>query len=73
MEDIIKLEKIPDYGDIMTLKEFIEQVKDGCLIDYDGTGYYATKNRITNLSVYPSDIYKGKINKRWSHIMWFNR
>ena len=31
-------EPIPDYGDVMEYKEFIDLVNDFSIIDYDGTG-----------------------------------
>lgn len=87
----IKYESIPDYGHHMTLKEFIEAVKSGCLIDYDGYGRYATATQMTNKSINPSDIsgktrvfdektmsmknkkVKKNLDKRFTHVVWFNR
>lgn len=40
----------------MTTKRFVECVKSGGFIDYDGFGYYATKNKMTDKVVYPSHI-----------------
>ena len=87
----IKLEDLPSYGDHMTLKKFIEYCKDGCFIDYDGHGKYATKTKISNKTIVPSDITgrgeifyfktgnfkrvkkRIKIDKTFTHIVWFNR
>jgi hypothetical protein len=52
----IKLEPLPNYGEHMTLDRFIEDCKSGSLIDYDGLGYYATKDNISNKSIVPSDV-----------------
>jgi len=51
-----KLELIPNYGDHMTLEQFIGSCKSGCFIDYDGYGYYATKDRMTNIVIRPSHV-----------------
>jgi hypothetical protein len=87
----LELKDIPDYGDHMTLKEFIKAVKEGCLTDYDGHGYYATAMHMSNILVLPSHItgktseldwetgkikivkVEKKINKNFSHIIWFNK
>jgi len=69
----VKLSPLPDYGDLMTLKEFIESCKDGMFIDYDGVGHYATETEMTDIEVYPSDITNGDIQYEWTHVCWFNR
>lgn len=52
----MKLTPLPTYGTHMTLKSFIEHCESGGFIDYDGHGYYATKTKISNKVVIPSDI-----------------
>jgi hypothetical protein len=64
---------IPDYADVMTMDEFIENVETGGFIDYDGHGYYATKTNHTSKVVVPSDVTCGRIDLRYSHVAWFNR
>ena len=86
----MKLELIPNYGSHMTLKQFIDDCKTGCLIDFDGHGYYATKTKMTNKLILPSHVtgkqsrfsmntgkfrtvkIKKSIDKRFSHVVWFN-
>lgn len=59
---------------VMTIGEFITSVKSGCLIDYDGWGYYVTDdNKRTNLMVYPSDVKYNAIRKEFNKIIWFNK
>ncbi|HOD62252.1 MAG TPA: hypothetical protein PKG96_09160, partial [Bacilli bacterium] len=58
----VKFGKIPEYGDKMTLKEFIEDVDCGMFIDYDGHGYYATENEMTDIAVLPSMIINKNID-----------
>ena len=88
-----KLELVPldNIGTLMTLKNFIESCETGCLIDYDGHGYYAFKNKQSNKVVIPSFItgrqstfsmktgksgmknIKKKIDKKFTHVMWYNK
>lgn len=67
------LENIPNYGDVMTLKEFIKAVKDGWFIDYDGSGNYIEFDKMTNISIYPSDVEHRSIRKQFEKIIWFNK
>jgi hypothetical protein len=68
-----ELEPLPDYGDLMTLDEFIEHCNSGAFINYDGTGHYATKTKMSRLYATPSKIKAGNIDRSWTHVMWFNR
>lgn len=68
-----RLIAIPDYGDHMKLGAFLRRCRDGTFIDYDGFGYYATAEKMTCRVVYPSDVDEGKIQKQWTHVVWFNR
>jgi len=47
---------LPNYGDHMELDHFIACCKSSCFIDSDGSGCYATADKITNITVHPSDI-----------------
>ena len=77
----VKWHSIPSYGDLMTMKEWIECVEDGGFIDYDGNGSYARdvygygwgKQYIKGSTVYPSDLTKDKVDLSHTHILWFNR
>ena len=60
-------------GDKMTLAEFEGMVRDGSLVDYDGHGYYATKEGQSAIMVVPSDVKEGKIDKKFTHVVWFNK
>lgn len=64
---------IPDYGDHMTLEEFVEACKTGAFINYDGFGNYATKDTCSDIQIYPSDITAGKYRSDFTHVIWFNR
>lgn len=65
-------------GNLMTIKEWIDHVKTGNFIDYDGFGLYADPikgimcNDMDN-PVKPSHVEKNLIDKKWTHIIWYNR
>ena len=52
----MKFEPIPKYGDLMTLDNFIECCQTGGFIDYDGHGYYAMKDKMSDKLILPSHI-----------------
>lgn len=65
--------ELPDYGDVMSLANFIECVKDGEFIDYDGFGYYVRDGKESNIIIHPSDVKNGNIRKDFDTIIWYNR
>ena len=67
------LEPLPskDDGDHMTIREFIRAVQSGLLTDDDGVGDYATKDGVSCIAVYPSDI--ANLDPRWTHVVWYNK
>lgn len=67
------LKPIPEFGNRMTVKQFIANVKAGGFIDYDGYGYYTVGDWMTSKIVRPSDVKSGRILARYTHIIWFNR
>ena len=69
----IKSSPIPNYGDHMTILEFIEAVESGGFIDYDGFGKYASETEMSEIVVRPSDIKNGRLVRGFSHVVWFNR
>lgn len=64
---------IPEYGDVMSLKEFIETVNDGGFIDYDGSGNYVRDGKMSDISIYPSDVKHNAVRNDFDTIVWFNR
>lgn len=75
MEDIIWKDH-EDYADLMTIEEWLENVKSGLLIDYDGHGYLATEEKESNVWIEPSqgkEILEENKDLGATHIMWYNR
>lgn len=68
-----EFEEIPNYGDVMTLDEFIDCCNSGGFIDYDGSGNYVTEDHMTNISIFASDVENDSIRKDFYKIVWFNK
>jgi hypothetical protein len=64
---------IPDYADVMSLKDFIENVNFGGFIDDDGSGSYVRDGKESNISIYPSDIMHGCVRKDFDSVAWYNK
>jgi hypothetical protein len=58
-----------DFGDLMTVEEFIETVKYGGFIPDDGDGLWATKDKQSDISVWDTK----KVPKWATHVIWFNK
>jgi len=67
------MEDIPDYGDLIPLSEWLENVKFGAFIDYDGHGNLATETQCSDIVIIPSEV-EGYVFPEWTtHIVWYNR
>ena len=63
-----------NYGDLMTVQDWLDCVKCGGFIDYDGHGCLATEEKQTNYDIQPSDAANGFVFPTWAtHIRWYNR
>ena len=72
----MSLGPIPDYGDLFTIEEFMEMARGLGFIDWDGTGYFATKDGLSDIVARPSTLLQGfpmKHTGEFTHIMWFNK
>lgn len=62
---------------VLTLDDFIDDCKDGYLIDYDGFGYYSNSKSEhedrDELRVYPSQVTQGIVNRDYKYVHWYNR
>lgn len=58
---------------IMTMEEFAESCEEGGFIDYDGFGHYSDGTYEFHKNIHPSDVTEGRYDKRFSHVIWFNR
>lgn len=63
-----------EFGDLMTLGEFVARCLAGLFIDYDGNGHYSDGEvRFTKRIINPSDVTNGDIDTSFSHVVWYNR
>lgn len=68
------MKSIPEYGDLMTVREFQEGVASTCFTDYDGHGYLATETEMSDIKLYPSISYAIiSSNPQFTHVVWFNK
>jgi len=57
-------------GDLMTLKEFLANVKCGCVTPDDGSGCWATEK----VEFGDTSVWDGKpVPKETTHVMWYNK
>lgn len=64
----LKWSALPDYGELMTQEAWFAAVDHRAFIPYDGSGYWATTDRMSNWSV-----WEVKRPKWATHVMWFNK
>jgi hypothetical protein len=62
-------------GDLFTYEQFMEEVKEGGINNYDGSGYWAYEDKVSELSY---EFYTGNdwaILEKYgfTHILWFNK
>ena len=75
----IRMVREPEFSEItsrahiMSLEDFIENVKVGNFIDYDGSGNYVRGNKESDISIYPSDVKANMIRKDFDKVAWYNK
>jgi len=68
-----KLKDKDGHGSLMTLEDFVDSCKSGGFIDYDGFGNYSTKDKISDITIYPSDVEANELRSNFTHVTWYNR
>lgn len=59
--------------DVMTLEDYLDCVKNGSFIDYDGYGHPVKDNKQdTQFDIFPSEG-RNHIPLDATHIVWFNK
>lgn len=72
-KEIVFKDLIESDSHILSMAEFEECCKDRSFIDYDGYGLYSDGEKLSNMSIYPSDVLANRHRKEISHVVWFNR
>tara|TARA_Y100000310_G_C20250733_1_gene608958 strand:- start:77 stop:286 length:210 start_codon:yes stop_codon:yes gene_type:complete len=63
----IEFREVPNFGDLMDLDEWDCCITCDAIIASDGTGYYSTDDKVSNISA-----FSGKVPAWATHVMWFN-
>lgn len=62
------------FGDIYPLSDFTEMCENGIVTDEDGNGYYGNEDGYyQRYRAYPSEIRDGRIDRRWTCVVWYNK
>jgi hypothetical protein len=59
--------------DVMTLDEFIEDVKSHAITSDDGVGYYSDGKLVSKDEADPYEVFRGNVNRKYTHVVWYNR
>jgi hypothetical protein len=71
---------VPDFGDLITVEDWLECVEQGGFIDYDGNGDLLEKVGddfyLIKADILPSMVTRGTLKDQLgeaTHVMWFNK
>ncbi len=68
-----KFSPIPAHGTLLSWDEFLDDVQNGMLEDYDGHGDLATATEVSNVGISPSDLSYFMRPSWATHVCWYNR
>lgn len=51
----------------MQKSDFLEDVKRGCITEYDGFGYYGTEDKVSNIDCFEN------APKNMNYVYWYNK
>jgi hypothetical protein len=61
---------IPEYAEVIPIREFADLCKNGCFTNHDGTGYYGTIDEMDrNLIVDCNHVG----SHEYPYVIWFNK
>lgn len=60
-------------GHLLTWEQFVESVRAGNFIDYDGFGELATETEVSRAVVKPSTVDRIRRPKWATHVVWYNK
>ena len=58
---------------IVDRDDFTEMCLAGHVMNFDGTGYFASSTQISKIQVYPDDVRNGYWDERFTHVVWYNQ
>ena len=73
-----ELQKAQGYGEVFLIDDFIEEVRQGCFINYDGIGFFGDWNGEIDREFYNDMIncnveWLEKNRKDYLFIFWYNK
>lgn len=74
-----ELQKAQGYGDVFLIDDFIEDVRNGCFINYDGIGFFGDWNGEVHRGLYNKDMINCDVKwleenrKDYLFIFWYNK
>jgi len=64
------MQPLPDYGDLMSVEDFVACVKGGMFVPDDGIGYFATETEYDEKSC----VWDKQNAPSWAtNVIWFNK
>lgn len=69
----IRLQCKEQYGYVLTLDDFIENVRCTCFTDYDGHGYFLDKNGERYGYIRCDVKWLEKYKPTFTYVLWFNK
>lgn len=78
MSTFFKTRPVDQYNDtIYTMDKFKDEAKHNWLIDEDGYGHLSDGKEVSEIVIYPSNIYDplfmGSLPTWANHVIWYNR
>lgn len=77
LETILHFEELKkkfNIGNLMTMDQYVEDVRNGCITEYDGFGFYVDaqgNNTLSNASTSIRELIK--LQHTYPYVLWFNR
>ena len=73
--EMIKIQNIVEYGDVMWIDDFIDSVRTGGFIPYDGYGYYWDEEKQEETEFHTSFNVEElkKQAKKYKYVVWYNK
>lgn len=68
-----ELKEAQGYGDVFLIDDFIEEVRNGYFINYDGSGYFGDWNGETDEMIDCNVKWLEKNRKDYLFIFWYNK
>ena len=60
------------YGEVMTTKEFCQEVADGCINSFDGRGRFNDGEKETDIIVWDKSLTWDDV-KKYPYVCWYNK